>query len=117
MDRRRELDGVTMSRDVHVECLGIGTQQMIVDCGDFDAVLDHLGHHRIDLGVQEHKIAHDHGTAIGGLERDPAAERKRRLDRHAVQRHRQIACAEIHSDGRLPQRLACGQAHRRPFAN
>ena len=72
---------------MHVESRGVGAQQMIVDRRDVEAALDQLGHDRIDFGLQQHEIAHHHGTAMRGLECDPAAKRERRLDGDAVERH------------------------------
>ena len=79
-----------MTGDVHVEGRRVRPQQVIMHGGDLETARDHFGHDRIDLGVQEHKVSHDHGTAMRGLECDPAAERQCRLDRHSVQRHREI---------------------------
>jgi hypothetical protein len=80
-----------VSRDVHIEGFGIGTEQVVMDGGNLEAARDHLGHDRVYLRVQQDKIAHDHGAAVGGLECDPAAECQCRLDRHAVQSDRKIA--------------------------
>jgi len=66
-------------------------EQVIVHGRDLEAVLDQLGHDWIDLGIEQYQIAHRHGAAMRGLERDPAAERKRRPDGDAVERHRQVA--------------------------
>ena len=79
-----------MAADMHVERRGAGAQQVIVHGGDLEAAFDQLEHHRIDLGLQQHEIAHDHGAAMRRLERDPAAKRQRRLDGDAVERHGQI---------------------------
>ena len=86
MDRGCHFDRVAVPADVHVEGRRVGAQQMIVDRGDVEAALDQLGHHRIDLGLQQHQIAHHHGAAMHRLERDPAAEREGRLDGDAVER-------------------------------
>ena len=58
MDRGRQLDGIAMAADMHVEGRRAGAQQMIVDGGDLEAACDHLGHHRVDLGLQQHEVAH-----------------------------------------------------------
>ena len=83
-----------MAADVHVERRGAAAQQMIVDRGDLEAAFDQLDHHRIDFGLEQHEIAHHHGPAMRGLERDPAAERQRRLDGDAVERHGQIGAGK-----------------------
>ena len=77
-----------MAADMHVERRRAGAQQMIVYRSDLQTALDQLAHHRIDLGLHQHKVAHHHGTAMRRHECDPAAERERRLDGHAVKRHR-----------------------------
>jgi hypothetical protein len=44
-----------MPADVHVVRRGIAAQHVVVDRGDLDAVLDQLGHDRVDLGVEQHE--------------------------------------------------------------
>jgi len=48
------------------------------DCarGDLKTARDRVSHYRIDLGLKQHKVAHDHGVAVPGLERAPAAQRQ-----------------------------------------
>ena len=87
---RGHLHGIAVAADVHVEGRGRGAQQVIVDRGDLEPVLDQLGHHRVDLGFEQHEVAHDHRAAVRRLERHPAAERECRLDGHAVERHLQV---------------------------
>ena len=79
-----------MALVVHVHHCRLGAQQMVVDGGDFHALLDQLLHHRIHFFLQQHQIAHHHGLLTAFLERQVAAERERRLDLHAVERHREI---------------------------
>ena len=69
---------------------GARPQQVIVHSGDLAAILDELEHDRIDLGFEQHQIAHDHDPAMHGLERGPAAERERRADGDAVERDVEI---------------------------
>ena len=79
-----------MAANMHVERGGAGSQQVIVDGGYLEPALDHLEHDRIDFGFEEHEVAHHHGLSLNRLERDPAAERQRRLDGDAVERHGEI---------------------------
>ena len=65
-----------MSSDVHVERQRLGAQQVVVDRGDLEATLEQLRHHGVDLGLQEHEVAHRHRHVPHRLERDPAAERE-----------------------------------------
>ena len=59
--------------------------------GDVDAGFKQLRHHRINLTLGQHKIAH-YQRAIGyRLEAEPAAECQRRLDGHAVDGHLKVA--------------------------
>jgi hypothetical protein len=111
VDRSGELDRVPVPGNMHVERRRTRAQQMIVDGRDLEAVRDHLRHHRIDLGFEQHEVAHDHGAAVPRLERNPAAERQRRLDRHPVQRHGEIAAGKavavdvVRNGGLAAQRL------------
>ena len=89
-DRRRHLHRIAVAADVHVERQGRAAQHVIVDRGDLEAALDQLGHDRIDLGLEQHEIAHHHRAAVHRLERDPAAERECRPDGDAVERHLQV---------------------------
>ena len=72
---------------MHVEGRGIGAQQMVVDGGDLKPAFDQLGHDRIDFGFKQHEVAHNHRAAMRWLERNPAAERQRRFDGDAIERH------------------------------
>ena len=76
---------------MHVERRRIAAQHVIVDGGYVEAVLDQLAHHRIDLALGEHQVAHHHDAAMRRLECHPAAERERRLDGDAVERDGEIA--------------------------
>ena len=49
-----------MAANMHVERQGSAAQDVIVHRGDLEAVLDQLGHDRIDLGLEQHEIAHHH---------------------------------------------------------
>ena len=62
-----------------------------MDRCDLHAVLDQLGHHRIDFGLKQHEVAHHHGPAMRRLERNPAAQCERRSDGYPVERHVQVA--------------------------
>ena len=75
---------------MHVEGQGTAAQDVIVHGGDLEAVLDQLGHDRIDLGLEQHEIAHHHRAAVHRLERRPAAERQCRPDGDAIERHLQV---------------------------
>ena len=83
-----------MSADVHVECRRIAAQNVIVNGGDLEAVLDQLGHHWVDLGLEQHEVPHHHCAAMRGLECGPAAERQCRPNGDTVKRHLQVAARE-----------------------
>ncbi len=83
-----------MTADMHVEGRGTGAQHMIVHGGNLKPAFNQLQHDWIDLGLQQHEIAHCHHPAMGWLERDPAAERERRFDRNAVERDREVGARE-----------------------
>src|SRR5713101_9297115 len=79
-----------MAADMQVERRRAGAQQVIVYSGDLEATFDQLEHHRIDLGLKQHEVAHGHSSSVCRLERYPAAKCQRRPDRDAVERHREI---------------------------
>ena len=79
-----------MAANMQVEGLGVRPQQVIVDRGDLKTAFDQLEHHGIDLGLEQHEVAHDHGFPVHRLERKPAAKCQRRLDGDAVERHGEI---------------------------
>jgi hypothetical protein len=57
---------------------------------DLDPAFDHFGQDRVDLGLQQHEIAHCHRLAMHRLESNPSAERKRWPDCDAIKRHGEI---------------------------
>ena len=67
VDRRGQLHRIAVTADMHVERQRVGAQQVIMHGGDLEAVRDQLGHHRIDLGLEQHEIAHHHRPACIGL--------------------------------------------------
>jgi hypothetical protein len=75
---------------MHVVRRGVAAQHVVVNRGDLHAVLNQLGHHRIDFGLEQDEVAHDHRPAVGRLECGPAAERQGRLDGDPVERHRKV---------------------------
>ena len=113
----RHLGRVTMAADMHVEGRGARPQQVIVHGGDLEPAFDQLEHDRIDFAFKQHEVAHHHGFAMHRFERDPAAERQRRLDGDAIERHREIGARKAVAIARHPRRQAFCQAHRRPFAS
>jgi hypothetical protein len=76
---------------MHVKGRGIAAQHVVVNGGDLKPAFDQPGEHRIDLGFEQHQVAHRHNAAMGGLHGDPAAERQSRFDGDAVQGHGQIS--------------------------
>jgi hypothetical protein len=80
-----------MPVNVHVVGGRVGAQQVIVKGGDVDAARKQFCHHRLDLGLGQHEIAHDEGAAGHRLETEPASERQRRLNGHAIDGHLKVA--------------------------
>jgi hypothetical protein len=66
-----ELHRIAVSPNVHIQDGDGGSQQVIVDGGYLDATLNEALHHRTDLRVGEHQVAHDHPTLARGLKRQP----------------------------------------------
>src|SRR5260370_33192072 len=77
---------------------------MIVDGGNFEAAFQQLGHHRIDLALEQHEVAHGHSCVSHRLERDPAAERKRGPDCYAVERDHEISARKAVTMNRAADR-------------
>ena len=48
----RQLDWITVSANVHIEGRRLGSKQVVVYRGYFDAAFDQFRHHWIDLGLQ-----------------------------------------------------------------
>ena len=91
VDGGRQFHGVAVAADMHVEGRRAAAQQVIVHGGDFEAVLDQLGHHGVDLGFEQHEVAHDHRAVMHRLECGPAAQCQARPNGDAVERHLQVA--------------------------
>ena len=51
----------------------------------------------VDLVLGQHEVAHDHGLSSHRLEGEPAAERKARLERDAVERHFEVGARQAHA--------------------
>src|SRR5260370_892531 len=68
------------------------------------AALPPPGHHGIALALEYHDVTHDHGRVRHRLERDPAAERKRRPDCYAVERDREISARKAVTMNRAADR-------------
>ena len=79
------------ARDAHIERRRICPQNMIMDSGDFESILDRRGHYRRDLTFQQNQIAHHHRAVMGRLESCPATEGECGFYGHAVQRYAQIS--------------------------
>ena len=77
--------------NVHVIGGRVGPQQVIVKRGDIDAAREQLCHHRLDLGLGQHEIAHDENAIGYRLKTKPASERERRLNSHAIDGHLKVA--------------------------
>jgi hypothetical protein len=69
----------------------VRSQNMIVDGGDFESILNRRCQYWGDFSFKQNQIAHHHRATMDGLECRPAAERECRLYGHAFQRHAQIS--------------------------
>ena len=76
---------------MHVERRRIAAQHVIVDGGDLDPVLDQLGHHRIDFGLEQDEVAHDHRLVANLLERRVGAEGKPCFHRDTLHRDGEVS--------------------------
>src|SRR5258708_33823479 len=63
---------------------------MVVAGANVATALNHLGHYRVYLALQQHEVAHHHAHVTHRLERSPAAESECRADCHAVKCHLQV---------------------------
>src|SRR5258707_224160 len=95
---------VAVSAHVHVKRQGLGAQQMILDGRNLEAAFQQLGHHGIDLALEQQEIAHDHRHVPHRLERDPAAQGKRGPDCYAVERDREISARKAVTMNRAADR-------------
>src|SRR5260221_10141785 len=97
---------------------------MIVQCGNPNAALLQLLHHRIDLVLRQHEVAHDQYRLTVRLEGEPTAQCKTGLEVHAVERYVKIGSWQAHfvdvaamvgapSDRRLVRKGRCCPARRR----
>ena len=100
---------------MHVHRHHVGPQQVVVDRRDLDAARQQPLHHRIDLVLGEHEVAHRHRSVSHGHESDPAAQRQGGLDGHAVDHDlevgaRQAEAVDTAGSGRR-QRASEGRRH------
>ena len=80
---------------VHVVHPRLVPQEMIVQRGDVDAVVEQRGHHRIHLVLRQHEIAH-HDVHAGALRHgDPTAESKRRRSLDVRDRHADVVARDV----------------------
>ena len=86
----REFDRISVSANVHIKHRHRGTQQVIVDRGNFEPIVDEALHHRTDLRIEEHQIAHHHHAVAARRKAKPRTERQGGLDRDAIYRHVEI---------------------------
>src|SRR5262249_32871237 len=84
-------DQIAMPMNVHVVSGRVGAQKVVVKRSDIDPARKQLCHHRLDLGLGQHEIAHDDRAATHRLETEPAAKCQRRLDGHAIDGDLKIA--------------------------
>jgi hypothetical protein len=111
-NRVRDLGGVAVGVDVHVEHMGALAQHVLAQGGLLDAILLQRQHDRADLGFGEHQITHDHGVGAGvhagayagayagahAFEGHPRAERERRFERDAINRDREVCAGEAEAE-------------------
>ncbi len=90
MNRGRQLHGIAVPADVHVEGRRFGAQQVVVDACDLKTAGQELCHRRVDFGAEQNKVAHHHYFIAHRLERRPATQREGRFERDTVERHLQI---------------------------
>jgi hypothetical protein len=85
---------VASAADMHIKSCRAGAQQMIVDRRNLESALEQFCHDWIDLRFEQNEVAHHHCLVMHRHERDPTAERERRLDRHAVERYLEVGARE-----------------------
>ena len=82
---------------VHVEDARLLPEEVVVQRGDLEAVVEQRRHHRIDFVFGEHEVAHHHVGAARPLgQRDPAAEPERRGRRPLSDGDLQVAARDVH---------------------
>ena len=92
LQRSRQGGRVSVSVEVEVENLRRLARQVVVQRQDLEASRLELAHHAVDLGGEEHEVAHRHRlpAAGGPVKRRPRSERQRRLDRDVPDLHGEI---------------------------
>src|SRR5262249_16105384 len=79
-----------MPTDVHVEGQRLRAENVIVDCGDFESILDRCRHDGGNFAFKQNKIAHHHRAAVRRLECRPSAKRQRGFYSHTIEGDRKI---------------------------
>ena len=65
---------IAVSADMHVKGGRICTQQVVMNGRDLKSAFDQLGHHWIDFGFEEYKVAHNHRAPMHWLKCHPATK-------------------------------------------
>jgi hypothetical protein len=101
VDRRlqppRQIRRRAVAVDVQVEHVRLVPEEMVVQRGHVEAVFEQRAHHRVDLVLQQHEIAHQHLHPAGALRHcDPAAEAERRRRLDPGNRHLNVIARDVH---------------------
>ena len=86
-----------MTLVVHVHHVRRHVVQVVVQGGDFEALVKQVLHHGVDFFVQQHQVAHDHRAVIELLEGRVGAEGEAGLHGHAIDGHLQIGARHAHA--------------------
>ena len=96
LTRSRQIGGVAHPVHVHVEDARLLPEEMVVQRGDLEPVVEQRRHHRVDLVLGQHEVAHHHLLAAVALgHRHPAAEAERRRRRTAGDGDASVAARDV----------------------
>src|SRR5262249_28895946 len=76
---RRQLLGGSHTADVHEEDVRVIEEEVVVQRGHLESVVEGCAHCRIHLGLRQDDVAHDHRLVARRLERGPRREALERL--------------------------------------
>ena len=93
--RRRKLLDAALARDVHEVDFRLIEEEMIVQGGDGQAVVERGRHGRIDFIFEDHGIAHHHRLVVKSRERGPGPQPHKRRQFPAVDRNVYVVARNV----------------------
>src|SRR5258707_5806091 len=96
LDAASQVGRFSYTMHVHEVDVRVVPEEVVVQRGDIDSVIQQSGHDGVYFFLQEHQIAHHHVQTVSTLgERNPAAESKRRGRRETLDGHLQVTARDV----------------------